>query len=85
MYNKIPTEIKPIETSDKITYASAFDPEFCLMLRERRYTSLSHMQDATLEVKSHILAADKLRGKSDRERRKQKYEVSTSYSSGVNP
>jgi hypothetical protein len=26
MYNKIPTEIKPTETSAKITYASAFDP-----------------------------------------------------------
>jgi hypothetical protein len=30
MYKKIPTEIKPIETSAKITYASDFDPEFCL-------------------------------------------------------
>jgi hypothetical protein len=26
MYNKIPTEIKPIETSAKITYVSDFDP-----------------------------------------------------------
>jgi hypothetical protein len=26
MYNKIPTEIKPIETSAQITYESAFDP-----------------------------------------------------------
>jgi hypothetical protein len=72
MYNKIPTEIKPTETSAKITYASAFDPEFFLLLRERRSTSLAHMQDATLEVESNILVADKLRGKSDRERRKQK-------------
>jgi hypothetical protein len=30
MYNKIPSEIKPTETSTKITYASAFDPDFCL-------------------------------------------------------
>jgi hypothetical protein len=50
MYNKIPTESKPTETSSKITYANAFDPKFCLFLRERRYTSLAHMQDATLEV-----------------------------------
>jgi hypothetical protein len=34
MYNEIPTKINPIETSAKITYASAFDPEFCLLLRE---------------------------------------------------
>jgi hypothetical protein len=85
MYNKIPTEIKPTETSAKITYASAFDPEFFLLLRERRSTSLAHMQDATLEVESNILAADKLRGKSDRDRRKSRVEASTSDSSGVNP
>jgi hypothetical protein len=61
MYNKIPDEIKPTETSAKITYASAFDPEFCLLLRERRSTSLVHMQDAALEVESNIVASDKLK------------------------
>jgi hypothetical protein len=45
MYNKIPAEIKPTEASAKITYASAFDPNFCLLLRERRATSLAHMED----------------------------------------
>jgi hypothetical protein len=39
MYNKIPAEIIPIETSTKITYVSGFDPEFLLLLRERRSTS----------------------------------------------
>jgi hypothetical protein len=48
MYNKIPTKINPTETSAKITYASAFDPDFFLLLRERRSTSLAHMQDAAL-------------------------------------
>jgi hypothetical protein len=43
MYNKIPAEINPTEPSAKITYASAFDPDFCLLLRERRDTSLDHM------------------------------------------
>jgi hypothetical protein len=62
MYNKIPDEIKPTETSAKITYASAFDPEFCLLLRERRSPSLVHMQDVALEVESNIVASDKLRG-----------------------
>jgi hypothetical protein len=36
MYNRIPAEIKPSEASAKITYSSAFDPDFCLLLRERR-------------------------------------------------
>jgi hypothetical protein len=47
MYGKIPLEIKPTETSAMVTYASAFDPDFCLLLRERRATSLVHMQDAS--------------------------------------
>jgi hypothetical protein len=85
MYNKIPTEINPTETSAKITYANAFDPEFFLLLRERRATSLAHMQDATLEVESNILAADKLRSKYDRDRRKGRVEASTSDSSAAYP
>jgi hypothetical protein len=72
MYNNIPTEINPVETFAKITYASEFDPNFCLLLRERRSATLAHMQDVSIEVESNILAADKLRGRSYRERRKQK-------------
>jgi hypothetical protein len=85
MYNKIPTEINPTETSAKITYSISFDPEFCLLLREIRATSLSHMQDETLEVESNILAADKLRIKSDRYKRKGRSEASTSDSSTAHP
>jgi hypothetical protein len=43
MYSKIPVAIKPSEASAKITYASAFDPNFCLLLREIRATSLVNM------------------------------------------
>jgi hypothetical protein len=43
MYNKIPAEIKPSEASAKISYASVFGPDFCLLLREIRATSLSQM------------------------------------------
>jgi hypothetical protein len=83
MYNKIPDEIKPIETSAKITYASAFNPKFCLLLRERRSPSLVHMQDVALEVESNIVASDKLKGKYNRDRRKNIAEASTSDSSIV--
>jgi hypothetical protein len=78
MYNNIPTEIKPTKTSAKITYTSTFDLEFFLLLRERRATSLAHMQDETLEVESNILATDKLRIKYDRDRRIGRVEASTS-------
>ena len=34
MYNKILAEIKPSETSAKLTYANAFDHEFSLLLEK---------------------------------------------------
>jgi hypothetical protein len=43
------------------------------------------MQDAALEVESNIVASDKLRGKSDRDRRKNRAEASTSDSPIVHP
>jgi hypothetical protein len=85
MYNKIPAEIKPSEASAQISYASAFDPDFCLVLRERRATSLAQMQDAAIEVESNILAADRLRNKANTDRRKGKSEASTSDSNTSGP
>jgi hypothetical protein len=85
MYNKIPTKINPTKTYAKITYAIAFDPKFFLLLRERRDTSLSQMQYATLEVGSNILAAEKIRSKYDRYRGKGRVETSTSDSSATHP
>jgi uncharacterized small protein (DUF1192 family) len=85
MYNKIPAEIKPSEASAQISYASAFDPDFCLVLRERRATSLAQMQDAAIEVESNMLAADRLRNKADTDRRKGKSEASISGSNITGP
>jgi hypothetical protein len=85
MYNKIPVEIKPTEASAKITYASAFDPDFCILIRERRDTSLAHMQDETLEVESNVLVVDRLRNKTDRDRGRGRSEASTSGSSASHP
>jgi len=85
MYNKIPTKVKPTKTFAKITYARTYDPDFCLLLRERRVTSLAHMQDASLEVESNIFVVDKLRSKANRDRRKVRYEPSTSRSSVFHP
>jgi hypothetical protein len=78
MYNKIPAEIKPSEASAKISYASAFGPDFYLLLRERRATSLAQMKDAAIEVESNVLVADKLRNKTNADRRKGRSEASTS-------
>ena len=68
MYSKIPTEIKPTDTSTRITYANFFDSDFYLLLRERRSTSLSLMQDVSLEVESNIVASQNVKGKIDRKK-----------------
>jgi hypothetical protein len=81
MYNRIPAEIKPSEASAKITYSSAFDPDFCLMLRERRAAMLAHMQDAAVEVESNILVVNRLRNAGDRNTSKSRPEASSSSSS----
>jgi hypothetical protein len=41
MYSKIPVEIKPTNISAQITYANSFESEFCFLLRERRFATLS--------------------------------------------
>jgi hypothetical protein len=78
MYGKIPDEIKPSETLAKITFSNAFDAEFSLLLRERRDTTLSLMQYATINVESNILAAKKLKSRSDSDRKKKKEELPSS-------
>jgi hypothetical protein len=78
MYSKIPDEIKPTETSAKITFSNAFDAEFSLLLRERRSATLILMQEATIEVESNILATEKLKSRGDRDRKKQREELPSS-------
>jgi hypothetical protein len=85
MNNKIPTKIKPSEASAKISYASAFGLDFCLLLIERRSTSLAQMKDEAIEVESNVLAADRLRNKADSDRRKGRLETSTSGPSVPHP
>jgi hypothetical protein len=81
MYNNIPAEIKPSEASAKITYANAFDHDFYLLLRERRATTLAHMQDTVMEVESNILVIDRIRNKADRDISRKRPEASPSNSS----
>jgi hypothetical protein len=78
MYGRIPDEIKPTEVSAKITYANAFDADFSLLLREIRSTTLLSMQEATIEVESNILASDRLKTRSDKDKKKQREDSPTS-------
>lgn len=76
MYNKIPAEVGPTPTSTMLTYANAFDSQFCLLLRERRCTSLDDMQNGTFKVEANIIVVERLEG--DAERRRQGGESSSS-------
>ena len=68
MFSKILVQIKPTDTSSKITCANAFDSEFYLILRKRRSASSSLMQDVALEFDSNIVASQKVKGKVDRKK-----------------
>jgi hypothetical protein len=85
IYNKIPAEIKPSKASTKISYANVFGPNLCLLLRERRATSLAQMKYVDIKVESNVLAADRLRSKADADRRKGRSEASTSGPSVPHP
>lgn len=63
LYNKIPAEVKPSQPAAKVTFAGAFDSDFTLLLRERRSTTLSGMQDDAIEIESNIMASGKLKTK----------------------
>jgi len=76
MYNRMPAEVRPTSTSVILSYANAFDSQFCLLLRDRICTSLADMKNAAFEVEENIIAIGRLEG--DAERRKQGGESSSS-------
>jgi hypothetical protein len=45
LYSKIPDEVKPSQPAAKVTFARAFEPDFTLLLQERRGATLNRMQD----------------------------------------
>jgi hypothetical protein len=63
LYNKIPAEVKPSQPAAKVNFEGAFDPDFALLLRERRSTTLSGMQDNAIEIESNMMASGKLKTK----------------------
>jgi len=50
VYNKVPRENKPSPTTTKLTYVGSFEPEFSIMLRERRLATLIIMQDGAIDL-----------------------------------
>ena len=50
IYQKIPEEIKPTETTAMINFANALDYEFSLWLRVEKAQALTSMQEAAIGV-----------------------------------
>jgi hypothetical protein len=63
LYNKISVEVKPSQPATKVTFVGAFDPDFTLLLRERRSVDVTKMQDDALEIESNMMASGKLKAK----------------------
>eukprot|EP01018_Ginkgo_biloba_P015769 Gb_38181 [translate_table: standard] len=53
MYNKIPADIRPSQAIAKVTYAAAHDPDFAMMLRERRSATLDIMQNDVVDIEEY--------------------------------
>jgi hypothetical protein len=63
LYNKIPAEVKLSQPATKVTFARAFEPNFALLLLERRGATLNRMQDDAVEIESNMMASDRLKAK----------------------
>jgi ribonuclease HI len=63
LYNKIPAEVKPSQPAAKVTFVGAFEPDFTLLLRERRGATLNRMQDDAVEIESNMMASGKLKAR----------------------
>ena len=53
-YDVIPVDIKPSLGAAKLHYVDAFNSEFTLLLRERRFVSLEDMMDNAIEVEVNL-------------------------------
>ena len=62
-YNEIPQNIKPSQAAAKVTFAGAFEPNFAMMLRERRSTTLLSMEDDAVDIEGSMNASQKLKFK----------------------
>jgi hypothetical protein len=63
LYSKIPAAVKPSEPSTKVTFARAFEPNFAIILQERRGATLNRIQDDVVEIESNMMASGKLKAK----------------------
>ena len=81
IYQKIPEEIKPLETTAMITFANALDSKFALWLRAEKAQTLMDMQEVAIGVQSNLMDSSKLKmeeEKATKEKNKMKEEKPSS-------
>lgn len=61
VYQKIPIEVKPLETTTMITFSNAFDSKLVLWLRDAKPCTLIVIQEATIEVEYSLLATNRMK------------------------
>ena len=63
IYNSLPEDCKPPKWMAKLHYAEAFDDEFPIVLRERRYATLENMMSDAIEVEINMMSSKRDRYK----------------------
>lgn len=64
IYSYIPTNVKPPVGAAKLNFADAFDSDFTLLLRQRRFATLTDMAGDAIEVEANLMASGKMNRRS---------------------
>ena len=70
VYNSIPANIKPLVGAAKLHYENAFESEFFLLLRERKYANIPTMFKDALEVEADMMDFGKMKQRVEVNRRR---------------
>jgi hypothetical protein len=65
IYKKILVDVNPSQPATKFTFVGSFDPDFSLLLRERRSITLTGMEYDVVEIESNMIALGKSRVRID--------------------
>ena len=80
-YDVIPADVKPPLGVAKLHYVDVFSSEFTLLLRERRFVSLTNMMDDSIKLEVNLIASNKTKQRNETRRVKEEEpQASTSQS-----
>ena len=74
IYDSILDHVKPPPRAAQLHYIDAFDSDFSITLRERRWVKLTDMMNDVIEVEVNLMALGKIKQKLDFDKKKSKEE-----------